>query len=125
MILRAGGATVANGLLTNTNGNSRWTLSLDGVTRVKFTGLRMTSMNYQLLLTTTNGRGLILLPNGSLLDNTDPSNEPVLLPPGTLSPNTPWSGTITLPKPLNIRGFGAGTDQGNCFTGSINEIEVA
>lgn len=126
MIRRAGGATVSGGLLDNRNGNSRWTLSLNGVTRVKLNKLKPASMGYQLLFTSpTNGRGLILLPDGSLLDNTDPNNEPVLLPAGTLSVDTEWSGTIVLPKPMDIRGFGAGTDQGNCFTGSIDEIEVS
>jgi hypothetical protein len=124
MVRRAGGANVSGGILTNTNGNSRWTLSLDGVTRVKFTNLRLSALNYQLLLTTTNSRGLIVLPDGRMLDNTDPQNEPTLLPPGTLKVGQAWSGTIVLPKPLNIRGFGAGEGAGNCFLGSVDEIEV-
>jgi hypothetical protein len=124
MVRRAGGANVSGGILTNTNGNSRWTLSLDGVTRVKFTNLRLSALNYQLLLTTTNSRGLIVLPDGRMLDNTDPNNEPTLLPPGTLKVGQAWSGTIVLPKPLNIRGFGAGEGAGNCFLGSVDEIEV-
>jgi hypothetical protein len=124
MVRRAGGANVSGGILTNTNGNSRWTLSLDGVTRVKFTNLRLSALNYQLLLTTTNSRGLIVLPDGRMLDNTDPQNEPTLLPPGTLKVGQAWSGTIVLPKPLNIRGFGAGDGAGNCFLGSVDEIEV-
>jgi hypothetical protein len=124
MIRQAGSATVANGLLTNTNGNSRWTLSLDGVRQVKFTDLRLTALNYQYLFTGANNRGLIVIPDGRLLDNTDPNNELTLLPAGTLKVGTPWSGTVNLPNAMNVRGFGAAANQGNCWLGSINEIEV-
>jgi hypothetical protein len=67
---------------------------------------------------------LIVLPDARLLDNTDPNNEPTLLPAGTLKVGTPWSGTINLITPMNIRAFGAAANQGNCWLGSVNEIEV-
>jgi hypothetical protein len=123
MPLVAGSATVSGGLLRNSNGNSSWTLDLPNVTAIVLTGFTPSALNYQLLFHTGGNRGVILLPNGAIVDNSTGSDLPIA-PAGTLAIGKSYTGTLTLPAPLNITRFGAGPGAGNCWQGTIDQLEL-
>jgi hypothetical protein len=119
----AGSATVSGGLLRNSNGNSSWTLDLPNVTAIVLTGFTPSALNYQLLFHTGSNRGVILLPNGAIVDNSTGSDRPIA-PAGTLAVGKSYTGTLTLPAPLTITRFGAGPGAGNCWQGTVDQLEV-
>jgi hypothetical protein len=81
-------------------------------------------MQFQYLFVGSTGRGIMLLPDGSIIDNTIPNNDIPLLPPGTLRLDQLHNITITLTTPRILTAFGAATDQGNCWSGSMLGVEL-
>jgi hypothetical protein len=81
------------------------------------------ALNYQILFHTSNGKGIILIPNGAILDNSTGSDI-TLAPAGTLKVGTAWSGTITLPMPRDFTGLGEAPNTGNAFQATVDWIEL-
>jgi hypothetical protein len=123
MILASGGASVTGGRLVNSTSYTYWTINSTGIRSVRLVGFTPTFLNYQYILTTTGGKGLIMLPNGSVQDNSTGSDIQVL-PPGTLKVGTSYTGTITLTAPRAFVAFGASPGAGNAWLGSIAGLEL-
>jgi hypothetical protein len=111
------------GKLTNTVSYTYWTTNAPGVKSVTLTGFVPTSLNYQYILTTANGKGLIMLPDGSVQDNAG-SGDVQVLPPGTLKVGISYTGTFTLPIARDITGFGASQGAGNAWQGSFVGLQL-
>jgi hypothetical protein len=124
LVLVAGTATMSGGLIRNSNANTAWTCAIPGVTQVVLKGFVPTSLNYQLLLNTTGARGLILLPNGSVVDNTIQGDDKAVAPAGTFLVGRSYSGTLVLPVPMDVQRVGAGPNTGNAWQGTLDELEL-
>jgi hypothetical protein len=123
MVLASGSASITGGKLTNSVSYTYWTLTAPGVKSVTLTGFVPTSLNYQYILTTPNGKGLIMLPDGSLQDNAG-SGDVQVLPPGSLKVGTSYTGTFTLPVARDFTSFGASPGAGNAWQGSFGGLEL-
>jgi hypothetical protein len=105
--------------ITNSNGSAKGVVNITART-FTFT-ITPTSLSYVLVLN-KGGRGIILLPNGSIVDNTTPNNDVVLLPAGTLALNVKKTVTVTLPVVRTFDRIGAGDGAGNCFKGTLETL---
>jgi hypothetical protein len=92
------------------------------VTQVRLEGFTPTSLGFQYIVTNSDKKGLIMLPDGAVVDNTTGDDRPVL-PAGTLKVGTAWTGTMTLPSPMDVRQFGAAPGQGNAWQGRVAGME--
>jgi hypothetical protein len=123
MTLRSGSARVQSGTLRTTADHTYWSLDTKGVRSVTLTDFTPSTLNYQYILTTANGNGLIILPDGSLQDNVSGGDLQVL-PPGTLKVGTSYTGTFQLPAVRDFTGFGASPGQGNAWQGSFGGLQL-
>ena len=124
LVQAAGTATISGGLLRNGNGNTRWTATVSDVTTVTLVRFTPTTLNYQMILTGSNGRGLIVVPDGRLLDNTQEGNDITLLPAGSLKVGTATTVAVTLQMARTFTGFGASAGAGNCWQGTLDALEL-
>lgn len=123
MTLQSGSATVGGGKLSTTATYTYWSLDAKGVRTVTLVDFTPSALNYQYLLTTSNGKGLILLPDGSVQDNAGGGDVQVLQP-GALRVGSSYSGTLTLPTARDYTGFGASPGAGNAWQGSLGGMEL-
>jgi hypothetical protein len=93
------------------------------VTQVRLEGFTPSALTYQYIVTNADGKGLIMLPDGAVVDNTMGGDRPVL-PAGTLKVGVTWTGTMTLPSPMAVRQFGAAPGQGNAWRGTLAGMEL-
>lgn len=122
LVLASGTATIDGGALRNSTSYTYWTTAVAGVKEVKVEGFTPSTFSYQYIVTNAQGRGLIMLPDGSVVDNT--AGDRPVLPAGTLRKDVPWTGAMTLPAPMDVRHFGAAPGQGNAWQGSIMKLEL-
>lgn len=123
LVLASGTATIAGGALSTTADHTYWTVDVAGVTQVRLEGFTPSALTYQYIVTNADKKGLIMLPDGAVVDNTMGGDRPVL-PPGTLKVGVAWTGTMTLPSPMHVRGFGAAPGQGNAWRGRVAGMEL-
>jgi hypothetical protein len=123
LVLASGTATISGGNLSTTADHTYWTVSVSNVTQVRLEGFTPSALTYQYIVTNADGKGLIMLPDGAVVDNTAGGDRPVL-PAGTLKVGTAWTGTMTLPSPMHVRGFGAAPGQGNAWQGRVSGMEL-
>jgi hypothetical protein len=126
LVLASGTATISGGNLSTTADHTYWTVSVSNVTQVRLEGFvpgGPKPLEYQYIVTNADGKGLIMLPDGAVVDNTAGGDRPVL-PPGTLKVGTAWTGTMTLPSPMTVRQFGAAPGQGNAWRGTLAGMEL-
>jgi hypothetical protein len=124
LVLASGTATISGGALSTTSDHTYWTTNVTGVKEVRLEGFipqGAKPMDYQYIVTNQDGRGLIMLPDGSVLDNT--AGDRPVLPAGTLKVGTAWTGTMTLPSPMTVRYFGAAPGAGNAWQGRLAGME--
>jgi hypothetical protein len=123
LVLASGTATIAGGNLSTTASYTYWTTNVAGVKEVRLEGFTPSALTYQYIVTNADGKGLIMLPDGAVVDNTAGGDRPVL-PAGTLKVGTAWTGTMTLPSPMAVRQFGAAPGQGNAWRGTVAGMEL-
>ena len=123
MTMMSGEAEVSGGTLRTIADHTYWRIDAKGVRTVTVTNFTPSSLNYQYILTASNGMGLILLPDGSLVDNVSGGDLPVL-PAGTFDVGTAYTGTFTLPAVRDFTGFGASPGQGNAWQGRFGGLEL-
>jgi hypothetical protein len=118
-------SSMSGGKITNTNGNANYPVSWNGATSITVTGFVASAMNYQLICgkidTDGFGRGIMLLPNGSVIDNTLSGGDRVLLPAGTVKIGTAVTFTATF-SAMDVQFFGGTT--GNAWQGVMDQFEV-
>jgi hypothetical protein len=122
LVLASGTATISGGNLSTTADHTYWTVNVANVTQVRLEGFTPSALTYQYIVTNADGKGLIMLPDGSVVDNTAGGDRPVL-PAGTLKVGTAWTGTMALPSPMAVRQFGAAPGQGNAWQGRMTGME--
>jgi hypothetical protein len=125
LVLASGTATISGGNLSTTADHTYWTVNVAGVTQVRLENYvpgGPKPLEFQYIVTNADGKGLIMLPDGSVVDNTAGGDRPVL-PAGTLKVGTAWTGTMTLPSPMAVRQFGAAPGQGNAWRGTLAGME--
>ncbi len=119
-------SNMAGGKITNTRGAASYPVVWDGATSITLK-FKPSVMNYQLLcgLTDTdgNGRGIMLKPNGSVIDNTLAGGDRELKPAGTFQVGREDTVTINFGA-MNIRFFGSNGAQGNAWQGVMDQFEV-
>jgi hypothetical protein len=119
-------SSMAGGKITNTNSVASYPVVWDGATSITLK-FKPSTLNYQLLcgLTDTdgNGRGIMFLPNGSVIDNTLAGGDRELKPAGTFQVGREDTVTINFGA-MNIRFFGSNGAQGNAWQGVMDELEV-
>ena len=118
-------SSMSGGKITNTNGNANYPVSWTGATSITVTGFVASAMNYQLICgkidTDGFGRGIMLLPNGSVIDNTLSGGDRVLLPAGTVKIGTAVTFTAQF-SAMDIQFFGGAN--GNAWQGTFDELKV-
>src|SRR5690606_7863087 len=116
--------SVSNGKLTNTNALAHYPVSWTGVTEVTITGLTWSGTpNYQMIMGTAQNRGLVVLPDGSVVRN-DLGGDVTVAPRGAVQSGKLINLTITLSPPMNVTWFGASPGAGNAWQGSMQELRV-
>jgi hypothetical protein len=125
MLLEAGAAQRSALGLEPTESYTRWNTGITTpVSTIILTGFVPRAMEFQYLFVGSTGRGIMLLPDGSIIDNTIPGNDIPLLPPGTVRAGQVHNLTITITTPRILTAFGAATDQGNCWSGTMQGVEL-
>jgi hypothetical protein len=122
LVLASGTATISGSTLNNSTSFTYWTTTVANVKEVRLEAFTPTALSYQYIVTNADGRGLIMLPDGSVLDNT--AGDRPVLPAGTLKVGTAWTGTMTLPSPMTVRYFGAAPGAGNAWQGKVAGMEL-
>ena len=122
-------SSMTGGKVNNSRGGATYPVDWRGVTQITFTGLSWsttTAPNYHLLLgvkdTDGQGRGIMVLPNGAVIDNRVSQGDRTLLPAGTVKQGQPVTFTVNLAAPMDVTFFGAYT--GGCWVGSLDELKL-
>lgn len=115
--------SLSGGKVSNSRAGATYPANWKGVTKVTLTGFTASALNYQILMGDANKKGLILLPNGAIVDNTS-GGDVTVAPAGSVKLNTSVNLTLTLPVPRDLTFFGAAPGAGNCWQGSIDELKV-
>lgn len=122
-----GSTTMSGGKLTNANASTSYSVAWKGSTVYTFTGLTWNGdMSYRLLVglkdTDGQGRGIMVRPDGSLIDNRVSQGDKVIAPAGTIKSGK-VNVTVTI-APMDATFFGASPGSGNSWLGSLEELKV-
>jgi uncharacterized protein (TIGR03790 family) len=114
--------SIGGGKLTNANSLAHYPVSWTGTSEVTITGLTWTGTpNYQMIMGTAQGRGLVVLPDGSIVRN---DSETPVAPKGSVLAGKMVNLTISLDPPMDITWFGCSPNQANAWQGSIQELRI-
>ena len=116
--------SLSGGQVSNSRASATYPVNWSGVTTITLTGLKWTGTpNYQMILGNAQGKGLIVLPDGKIVDNTSGIDADVV-PTGSVKPGTPVDLVLRLNDPVDVTFFGARPGAGNCWIGSLDELKV-
>lgn len=120
-------ATVNN--YVNADPSKTQAVSWTGAKTFVFTGLKATApIGYKLICgivdTDGAGRGIMVLPDGKVIDNRISQADRVIAPAGTVVAGVAKTFTVTLSIPMNVAYLGTKPGTGGAFIGSIATLQV-
>ena len=116
-------SSLSGGQVSNSRASATYPVNWPGVTTITLTGLKWNGTpNYQMILGNAQGKGLIVLPDGGIVDNTSGGDVQVA-PTGSVKAGTAVNLTLKV-SPMDITFFGARPGAGNCWVGSLDELKV-